>query len=80
MQTSQDAESLKCPYMTAEQAAQYLGVKKQFLQRLRMTWEGPEFLKVSPRRILYAMEDLLRWLEAQRRRSTVDPGPSCSNR
>ena len=65
----------KTPFLTAQQAADYLGVGKAFLARLRMTGEGPVYLRISPRRVLYTMEDLTLWLEAQRRLSTVDPGP-----
>jgi predicted DNA-binding transcriptional regulator AlpA len=68
-------EPVKTPFLTTQQAAEYLGMKKAYLQRLRMTGEGPEYLRISPRRVLYTMDDITRWLEAQRRRSTVDPGP-----
>ncbi len=41
-----------------------------------MNGEGPEYLAISPRRVLYKYEDLNTWLESRRRRSTVDPGPA----
>jgi predicted DNA-binding transcriptional regulator AlpA len=73
-------EPIKTPFLTTNQAAEYLGMKKAYLQRLRMTGEGPEYLRISPRRVLYTMEDIGRWLDGQRRRSTVDPGPSFQRR
>lgn len=69
------ARKYESPFMTTAQAAEYLQVSKAYLQRLRVTGEGPVFLKVSARRVLYSCEDITRWLDAQRRRSTIDPGP-----
>ena len=74
------ARKYESPFMTTAQAAEYLQVSKAYLQRLRVTGDGPIFLKVSARRVLYSLEDIARWLEIQRRRSTVDPGPETSNR
>ncbi len=68
------------PFLTTAQAAEYLQVSRQYLQRLRITGEGPVFLRVSQRRVLYEMGALEAWLVTVRRRSTVDPGPEADNR
>ena len=73
-------EPIKPRFLTTTQAAEYLGMTKSYIQRLRMTGEGPEYLRISPRRVLYLVEDINRWLEGQRRRSTVDPGPGSPHR
>lgn len=62
------------PFLTSAQAAEYLQVSKVYLQRLRTTGEGPTFLRVSQRRILYSLQDLESWVASVRRQSTVDSG------
>jgi hypothetical protein len=39
-----------------------------------LTGNGPPYLKAGPKIVVYRQEDLDAWLEANRRRSTSDPG------
>jgi hypothetical protein len=66
-------ESETVRYMATEPAARYLGLSPRSLEKMRLTGAGPVFRKFG-RRVLYAMEDLEAWAQAQRRRSTSDPG------
>lgn len=53
------------------EAAEYLGVAAQTLNRWRMTeGEGPDFVKMG-RRVVYERETLDTWLAANRRKSTA---------
>jgi hypothetical protein len=52
------------------------GLTQKFLAHARGRGDGPPFVKPSPKLVLYAVEDLERWLAARRRLSTSDPGPS----
>jgi predicted DNA-binding transcriptional regulator AlpA len=68
------AEPIKCPYLTTEQAAAFLGTSKHSLQMLRTRGDGPQFLKLGPRKVAYLQKDLEAWAEAGRRTSTSDTG------
>ena len=46
-------------------AAQYLGVSRGFLDKLRMTGGGPAFLKLS-RKVAYERQALDAWLDTRR--------------
>lgn len=55
------------------EAAEYLGVAAQTLNRWRMNeGEGPDFVKMG-RRVVYERETLDAWLVSNRRRSTAKP-------
>lgn len=55
--------------LDTEAAAQALGVSTSWLNKGRLTGEGPPFMSIGGRR-LYAVEDLNVWLAARRRSST----------
>jgi helix-turn-helix protein len=55
--------------LTVEEAAQYLRLSVSFLNRARLTGDGPVFLKLG-RRVVYDVADLDTWLLSRRRRST----------
>lgn len=57
-------------------AATYTGLAESTLNKLRMTGFGPQFLKISARRVAYDTNDLDDWLASKRRVSTSDPGIS----
>lgn len=63
--------SLKCPYLTTQQAATFVGCSRHTLEVLRIKGGGPEFMKVGPRRVVYLQRDLEAWVEAGRRKSTA---------
>jgi hypothetical protein len=52
-------------------AAEYCGVSTAYLNKLRVTGEGPIFIRLG-RRIVYDSGDLDDWLASGRRRSTSD--------
>lgn len=61
--------------LIAEDAAEYLGLARQTLAKLRWSGDSPPYFKVG-RRVLYEREELDAWLAQRRRRSTSDTGPS----
>jgi hypothetical protein len=56
------------------QVAEVYGFTLKFLAHARARGNGPSFFKPSRRLVLYAVDDIERWLEAQRRTSTSDDG------
>lgn len=66
-------ENAPTPYMPQTQAATFLGLSPRTLERFRVEGRGPAFLKLG-RRVVYSRDDLVRWAEGQRRRSTSDLG------
>jgi hypothetical protein len=52
-----------------ENAARYACVSTSFLNKARLTGDGPEFLKLG-RKIVYEKSALDAWLASRRRRST----------
>lgn len=67
-----EGASVKCPYLTTQQAATFLGCSRHTLEVLRIKGGGPEFMKVGPRRVVYLQRDLEAWVEAGRRKSTAE--------
>jgi excisionase family DNA binding protein len=55
-------------YSVAE-AARFLGVSKSWLNKLRVSGGGPQFLKLG-RRVVYEQQSLTAWIEQRRRSST----------
>lgn len=51
------------------EAAHWLGVSVSFLNKARLTGDGPVFAKVGTR-VVYDQADLVAWLEASKRQST----------
>lgn len=54
-------------------AADYVGVSPQYLEKLRCVGGGPEFVKFG-RAVRYEKTALDRWIASNRRRSTSDIG------
>lgn len=54
---------LTSPYLTVEQAADYLCVSKNYLDKLRVSGMGPPFIRLGRRKVLYRTSDLDRWVE-----------------
>jgi excisionase family DNA binding protein len=59
--------------LTVKQAAEYIGIAKSTLDKMRVAGGGPRFIKIG-KRVLYDKADLDAWIEAQKRRSTADLG------
>ncbi len=63
-------------FLNVNEAAERLGVSASYLNKLRLTGDGPVFMKLGVR-VIYDPADLATWLAAQKRRSTSDtPAPS----
>jgi hypothetical protein len=58
--------------MKSAAAAQYLGIAESTLNKSRLTGEGPPFVKVGSRSVVYRRCDLDKFLESRLRRSTSD--------
>jgi excisionase family DNA binding protein len=54
------------------EAAKYVALSQSTLTKMRLSGEGPAFVKVGPRAVAYRRSDLDAWLEARVRRSTSD--------
>jgi predicted DNA-binding transcriptional regulator AlpA len=55
-------------------AALYLGLTASTLEKMRLTGDGPRFIRLGARAVGYARDDLDAFVDAGRRRSTSDPG------
>ena len=71
---SHDAPPFRRMLHTVE-AATYCGSSASTFEKLRLTGGGPIYSKIG-RRVVYRIEDLDSWLDANRRRSTSDTGTS----
>lgn len=54
------------------EAAKYCGLSASTFEKLRLTGNGPVYSKAGPKIVVYRIEDLELWLDANRRRSTSD--------
>lgn len=57
--------------MQPEQAADFLGLSKSTLAKMRLSGNGPAYIKLGARRVGYLKEDLCGWIEARRFQSTT---------
>jgi len=57
--------------LTQSEAACELRLSERTLERLRLTGDGPKFIKAS-RRVLYRLEDLETWIASRVRSSTSE--------
>jgi predicted DNA-binding transcriptional regulator AlpA len=58
--------------MRSAAAAQYLGIAQSTLNKSRLTGNGPSFVKIGRRSVVYRKADLDKFLEARVRRSTSE--------
>jgi predicted DNA-binding transcriptional regulator AlpA len=63
--------------MRTPAASRYFGIAASTLNKMRLTGDGPLFVKVGPRAVAYRRSDLDAWLEVRVRRSTSD-GPAAA--
>ena len=72
-------------YLGPEKAAAYVGLSPKTLQRMRVTGEGPPYVKAR-RRVIYDRVDLDDWAAARKRRFTgetveePDDGPEAAGK
>ena len=57
--------------MNTRQAAHSYHLSPSWLNKLRVTGDGPEYIKLG-NKVLYRRSDIERWLDENRRRSTSD--------
>ena len=57
--------------MRTPEAARYIALSKSRLTQLRMTGEGPPFIKIAARAVACRKSDLDAWLDNRLRRTTV---------
>lgn len=60
------------PLLSVKEAATYTGVSTSTLNKWRMSPGGPMFIRIGPKRIAYARDELDRWLAANTFASTRD--------
>jgi hypothetical protein len=65
--------SMKSEYIDTAQAKREYPLSASYLAKLRMSGEGPEFIKIG-RRVFYSRQAIEVWLSSHRRRSTSDIG------
>ncbi len=58
--------------LSTPEAAQYLGLGKSTLNKLRVSGSGPRFVSYG-RRVVYDPSDLDAWLNERKRSSTSEP-------
>ena len=58
-------------------AAAYIGSTKSTLEKMRVSGDGPPFMKLG-RVVVYDTSDIDSWLASRRRRSTSDQGLEAS--
>jgi predicted DNA-binding transcriptional regulator AlpA len=60
------------PMLRPRDVAQRYGLKESYLQKLRLTGDGPAYLKLSHRTVLYRQETVEAWLSQFEVRSTSE--------
>jgi excisionase family DNA binding protein len=58
--------------LTVPEAAEYLRVSKNYLDKLRVSGGGPPFVRFGRRKVLYRLEDLKKWVEQRLHNSTSE--------
>lgn len=62
-------------YLTSEETAELLKISRRTLERMRLTGDGPPFMKIGSgkrSRVLYKHADIADWLEGRLFRSTSE--------
>jgi predicted DNA-binding transcriptional regulator AlpA len=58
--------------LRVDAAASYLGISVSALAKMRMRGDGPPFVKLGRRVVIYRMSDLAAWLDQRQRLTTAD--------
>ncbi len=61
--------------LSLEEAAEFLGVEKDWLLRKRTTGQGPRFTRLSPKLIVYVRRDLVEFRDSCAHSSTAEYVP-----
>jgi predicted DNA-binding transcriptional regulator AlpA len=54
------------------EAATYVGLAASTLEKMRLTGDGPVFIKAGPKAVVYDCASLDAWLNSRQRRSTSE--------
>ena len=60
-------------FLSEVQLAELIGIKAPTLRKWRWEGKGPKFIKLG-HRVMYSMEDVMSYIDAQKRISTSDMG------
>lgn len=63
---------LEPEYLTVQQAAAFVSLSADYLNKLRSTGGGPVFVAIARRAIRYRRADLVAWMDSRRRAATFD--------
>ena len=69
--TGEQPKPAERPFLNTREAAAWLGLTKNTLEKMRVFGAGPLYRKHG-RYVRYHMEDLAAWSESRKRRSTSD--------
>ncbi|WP_027554894.1 helix-turn-helix domain-containing protein [Bradyrhizobium sp. Cp5.3] len=69
--TKTEENAAEEPFLTTIEAAAWLRLTKNTLEKMRVQGRGPEYRKHG-RYVRYHIEDLVDWSKANKRRSTSD--------
>jgi excisionase family DNA binding protein len=67
-------EAVSSPFLTVVEAAAYLRVSKNYLDKLRVKGGGPEFFRLGRKKVVYHKAHLDAWMAARRYGSTTEYG------
>lgn len=71
MTTKTDEKEPDKPFLNTVEAATWLRLTKNTLEKMRVQGRGPDYRKHG-RYVRYHIEDLVEWSKANKRRSTSD--------
>ena len=60
-------------FMNTKETAEFLCISPRTLDRFRVQGGGPVYRKFGGR-VVYAIEDILKWADSRKRRNTADQG------
>ena len=70
--TSHGSISLQREFLSPSELSSMTGISTKTLEKWRRTGEGPEFIRLSYRKVLYRVEVFLAWIKIRERKSTSD--------
>jgi hypothetical protein len=69
---SNEAPHIARPYLKTEEAAGRIGLAAGTLEKMRCRGDGPPFLRLSPRRVVYSVDSLDKWARDREFQSTSE--------
>ena len=66
-----DEDPRTSPFLTTHQAAEYIGLKRRTLEKMRVSGGGPPYRKHG-RYVRYHIDELKDWSASRTKRSTSD--------